>query len=362
MFGQSRSLKKHGLAEAGNSPVGRNKNLFSEIRQLIESARHRAAAAVNFELTLLYWRIGVRIRKEILKEKRADYGDQIVVTLSRQLTSDYGNGYSEKNLWRMVQFAKQFPKEEIVVTLSQQLGWSHFVTIFPVSDPLARDFYAELCRLERWSVRELRGKIAGMLFERTAIAKKPEIVIKKELSDLHRTGRVTPDLVFRDPYILDFLRLNGAYSEKDLESMVLRELESFVLELGSGFSFTARQKRITVDGEDYYLDLLFYHRYLHRLVAVELKLGKFKAEYKGQMELYLRWLDKYERRSGEAHPLGLILCAGKSDEQVELLELNKSGIRIATYLTALPPRKILQEKLHTAVQWAREHLENLEAK
>jgi predicted nuclease of restriction endonuclease-like (RecB) superfamily len=224
---------------------------------LIESARRRAAAAVNFELTLLYWRIGVRIRKEILKEKRADYGRKIVTTLSAQLAVEYGNGFSRYNLSRMIQFGEYFPREEIVVTLSQQLGWSHFVAIFPVSDPLAREFYAELCRIERWSVRALRKKIAGMLFERTALSKKPEIIIKKELSDLRRSNQMTPDLVFHDPYILDFLELNDSYLEKDLEDAILRELQQFLLELGSGFSFIARQYRMQIDDDDFYLDLLF---------------------------------------------------------------------------------------------------------
>ncbi len=215
-----------------------------------------------------------------------------------------------------------------------------------------------MCRVEQWNVRTLRQKIAGMLFERTAISKKPRELITKELAELKQHGKMTPDLVFRDPYILDFLNLKDSYSEKDFETAILRELEKFILELGKGFSFVARQKRIIVDGEDYYLDLLFYHRELRRLVAMELKLDKFKPEFKGQMELYLRWLDKYERKSQEDHPAGLILCAGKSQEQIELLELSKSGIRVAEYMTELPPRDVLERKLHDAIKIARESIEN----
>jgi len=257
----------------------------------------------------------------------------------------------------MVRFAEAFPDTQIVATLSRQLSWSHFKEILPLKKPLQRDFYAEMCRLERWSVRTLRKKIDGMLYERTAISKKPEELAKKELAALREKDRLTPDLVFRDPYFLDFLGLKDTYSEKDLETAILREMESFILELGAGFSFVARQKRITVDNEDYYLDLLFFHRKIKRLIAIELKLGKFKAAYKGQMELYLRWLEKYEREPGEEPPLGLILCAGKAREQIELLQLDKSGIRVAEYMTELPKRELLEQKLHKAVESARKRLE-----
>ena len=178
---------------------------------------------------------------------------------------------------------------------------------------------------------------------------------------LRDEDRLTPDLVFRDPYVLDFLGLEDSYSEKDLEAAILREIEAFILELGVGFTFVARQKRITIDNEDYYIDLLFFHRKLRRLVAVELKLDAFKAADKGQMELYFRWLDKYEKEPGEETPLGLILCAGKSDKHVELLQLDRSGIRVATYLTELPPRRLLRRKLREMSVAARARLENREA-
>ena len=292
-----------------------------------------------------------------MKEKRADYGKEIVATLSQELTKEYGNGFSYSALTRMVRFAEIFPDTQIVATLSRQLSWSHFKEILPLKKPFQRDFYAEMCRVERWSVRTLRKKIDGMLYERTAISKKPEKLAKKELAALREEDRLTPDLVFRDPYFLDFLGLSDTFSEKDLESAILREMESFILELGADFSFVARQKRITVDGEDYYLDLLFFHRKLKRLIVIELKLGKFKAAYKGQMELYLRWLEKYEKEPEEETPLGLILCAGKSSEQIELLELDKSGIKVAEYMTELPKRELLEQKLHKAVELVRKRLE-----
>ncbi len=333
-------------------------NLVSDIRKMIDEARSSVAVTVNAGMTILYWQIGKRIRNEILGGKRAEYGLEIVVSLARQLTIDYGNSFSEKNLRRMVQFAEVFPIKKIVVSLIRQLTWTHFIALIPLKDQLQREFYAEMCRLECWSVRTLRKKIGGMMFERTAIAKKPDTVIKMELANLREEDKLSPDLVFRDPYFLDFLGLKGSFQEKDLEAAILREIEAFIMELGVGFTFVERQKRIIVDGDDFYLDLLFYHRSLRRLVAIELKLEKFKPDFKGQMELYLKWLDKYERKSGEEQPIGLILCAGKSDERIELLELGKSGIRVAEYMTKLLPKEILQKKFHEAILHARGLLEN----
>ena len=335
--------------------------LLAELRGLIEAARSGVAQAVNSALVLLYWQVGQRIRIEVLKSKRATYGDEICSTLSNELAIEFGNGFSRPNLTRMIRFAEVFADREIVVSLSRQLGWSHFVEIIYLKDQLQRDFYAEMCRIERWSVRTLRQKVGGMLFERTALSKKPELLVGQELAKLRVEDTLTPDLVFRDPYLLDFLGLKDSYSEKDLETAILREMEQFILELGAGFTFIARQKRIVIDGEDFYLDLLFYHRKLRRLVAVELKLERFKAADKGQMELYLRWLEKHEREPGEETPLGLILCSDKGDEQVELFQLDGSGIRVASYLTDLPPRRLLQQKLHATLIAARARLEGRQA-
>lgn len=335
----------------------RGENLLSDLRRMIAEARQDTARSVNSALVMLYWKVGQRIRKDLLKEKRADYGEKIVPTVSAQLVEEFGNGFSPPNLSRMIHLTEAFPDLEILSTLSKELGWSHFVEILPLKDDLQRDFYAEMSRMERWSVRTLRQKIAGMLYERTALSKKPDKVIRKELSDLRERDKLTPDLIFRDPYLLNFLGLKDTYGEKDLEAAILREMENFILELGVGFSFVARQKRMTVGDDDFYLDLLFYHRKLRRLVAIELKLDKFKAEYKGQMELYLRWLEKYEQQAGEFPPLGLILCASKSEEQIELLQLGKTGIRVSAYWTELPPRDLLQKKLHEAIVSARARLE-----
>jgi predicted nuclease of restriction endonuclease-like (RecB) superfamily len=330
--------------------------LLHDIRRMIDDTRAAVASAVNAGLAVLYWQIGNRVRREILQGGRAGYGEQVLVRLSRELVTEYGQGFAEKNLRRMVQFAEVFPDSEIVVTLSRQLSWSHFMALLPLREPLQREFYAEMCRVERWSVRVLRRKIDSMLYERTALSRKPDVLIREELSLLRGEDRLTPDLVFRDPYVLEFLGLRDRYLERDLEDAIMREIESFLLELGSGFSFVARQKRITVDQDDYYLDLLFFHRGLRRLVAIELKLGDFKPADKGQMELYLRWLARYEMQPGEELPIGLILCAGRKRETVELLQMEESGIRVAEYLTELPPKDVLARRLHAAIDQARARL------
>ncbi len=330
------------------------KALLKDVCVLIEQSRSFVAQSINSGMVMLYWQIGQRIRRDILKEKRANYGEEIVPTLSAQLRPDFGEGFSKRNLFRMIRFAEIYPDEQIVSTLSRQLSWSHFVELIPIDDPLKRDFYAEMCRYERWSVRTLRDKIGGQLYLRTAIAKKPDAVIQMELDKLRNEDLMTPDLVFRDPYVLDFLELTDAYSEKDLEQSILREIERFILELGTDFAFIARQKRITIGRTDYYLDLLFFHRGLRCLIAIELKLRAFQPADKGQMELYLRWLDKYERREGEIAPLGLILCSEKNHEVVEMLQLDQSGMRVAEYLTDLPPQSELEAKLREIVRRAKE--------
>ena len=291
--------------------------------------------------------------REFHDGERAAYGKRILATPLQQLIAEFGDGFSYSSLTRMVRFAEIMEDEEIVATLSQQLGWSHFQALLPIKDPLARDFYAEMCRIERWDVRTFREKIGGMLFERTALSKKAKTVIASEIAKL-RDGHMTPDAVFRDPYLLSFLGLKGAYSEQDLEAAILREIESVILELGTGFAFVARQKCMSVGKDDFHLDLLFYHRLLRRLIAVELKLESFQPSHVGRMEFYLRWLDKHERAAGEEPPIGLILCASADAQQVELLELDAKSIRVSEYLTELPSRKSLQSRLHQAIEHARE--------
>jgi predicted nuclease of restriction endonuclease-like (RecB) superfamily len=332
--------------------------LAGDIRVLIGEARAGLAATVNSALTMLYWRIGRRIRAEVLQGERAGYGEQIVASLARQLEAEHGRGFGAKNLRHMLRFGEVFEAEEIVYALSRQLSWTHLRSLIYIDDPLKREFYLEMCRSEGWSTRTLQGRLDSMLFERTALSRKPDELLTSELATLRDQGVFGPNLVLKDPYVLDFLGLRDRYLEKDLEDAILRELEHFLLELGAGFSFVARQKRLQIDNNDFYIDLLFYNRRLRRLVAIELKLGEFKAADKGQMELYLRWLAKHEQEPGEAPPLGIILCTGKNREQIELLELDQSGIHVAEYLTGLPSRQLLEQKLHEAVALSRARLEN----
>ena len=332
--------------------LDKNKLLVNELVSLIEEGKRQLSFAANATITLTYWRVGKLINDDILNNKRAGYGKQIVVSVARQLVLQYGKSYEEKNLRRMMQFAQVFNDEQIVVPLVRQLSWTHFVLLIPLKNPLQRDFYLQMCGIEGWSKRTLQQKIDGMLFERTAISKKPGAIIKKELAALKETNQLTPDLVFKDPYFLDFTGLKDTYSEQSLEDAILREMEQFILELGMGFTFVERQKRMIIDGEDFHLDLLFFHRKLKRLVAIDLKLGKFKAAYKGQMELYLRWLEENDRQPNEEPPIGLLLCAEGNREQIELLQLEKAGIKIAEYLTELPDKKLLKQKLHKAIEIA----------
>jgi predicted nuclease of restriction endonuclease-like (RecB) superfamily len=335
-----------------------NTALLGSIKELIEQSRQQVAVTVNATITTLYWNVGKKINHETLQNTRAEYGKQIVATLSRQLTMEYGKGWGEKQLRHCMRFADAFPDEQIVYTLCRQLSWSHIRLIMFMDDALKREFYIEICKLEKWSVRALRDRINSMLYERTAISKKPELTIQNDLTLLKDKQQLSPEMVFRDPYFLDFLGLKDTYSEKDLEAAIVAELQRFITELGHDFAFLARQKRITIDNRDYKIDLLFYHRRLKCLVAIDLKLGEFEAGFKGQMELYLRYLEKHEMVEGEKQPIGLILCAGKNEEHIELLQLDKSNIRVAEYLTELPDKSLLQRKLHQAIQIARDRLLN----
>ncbi len=328
--------------------------LLADLRQLISQARERVALYVNQELTLLYWDIGQRVHTETLQNQRAEYGKQIVGTVSRQLTGEFGKGFTRDNLFRMVQFAQVFPDRQIVMTLSERLSWSHFVEIVTLDAPLKREFYAELARLNRWSVRTLTQKIQGMLFERSALSSNTDEFIKNEIAVLRDEDRLTTDMVLRDPYLLPFLGLSDSYSEQDLEDAIIREMESFLLEVGEGFTFAARQKKMMVGKKTYELDLLLYHRKLKRLVAIELKIGAFKPDYKGQMELYLRWLDKNEREPGEEAPIGLILCSEAEPDEVALMALDQGDIRVARYITETLPPAMLEKKLREIITRNRE--------
>ncbi len=339
---------------------GITKNLFNDISKLIEYAKQHVSKEFNTTLVMLNWHIGIRINQEILKNERASYGQNIIINLAKQLQAKYGNGYDKTSLSRMIKFAKLYPTLEIVATMSQQLSWSHLVRIIAIQDELKRNFYTEMCCIEKWDVRSLRGKINELLYERTALAKKPEKLIKQDIDNLHKNKTLTPDFVFRDPCFLTFIGLQQDYTENDLESAILDELIKFLHEFGNDFCFVARQKRMSTEKKDRYLDLLFFHRGMSRLIAIELKTTTFEPAHKGQMEWYLNWLDKNERKPREEKPLGIILCTDKDQEDIEYLELSNNGIHVAQYFTELPPKKLLEDKLKKAIAIAREKHEKLQ--
>lgn len=328
--------------------------LYSDIRTMIEEVRKRTAVAINSEIVMVYWQIGTRIRTDVLKNQRAEYGKNIIAKLASRLTKEFGRGWGIQNLRHCLRCAESFSQEQIFSALRRQLSWTHLKTIMYEDSELKRNFYLEMAGIERWSTRELNDKIQGALYERTALSKKPEHLIKAELEKVHESGELTPDFVFKSSYILDFLGLKDFYAEVDLENAILDQILNFIKELGSDFAFLDRQMRFTVDGIDYKIDLLFYHRTLRRLIAVDLKLGKFLPEYEGQMRLYLRWLNRNERKVGEECPIGLILCSEGNTEHIEYLMLEDTDIRVAQYYTSLPDVELLKMKLQRAIKIAQD--------
>ncbi len=335
-------------------------DVYNDINDLIRQKKYNVKNAVNNAMISLYWGIGKKLTEEITGVNKPEYGKKVVLEISNRLSVDYGEGFNRSAISRMINFYQEFPDYEKVATLSQQLTWSHFIEILPIKDELKREFYAAMCKNENWSVRTLRERKKSMLYERTAISKKPDETIRNGIAELNEEKKMSVDMFYRDPYMLDFLGLKDTYSEKDLENAILAQLEKFILEMGSDFAFLARQKHFVLDGKDYFMDLLFFHRTLRRLVLIELKLGEFEPQDKGQVELYLRWLEKYERAEGEEKPIALILCAEKSQEMIELMELDNGSIHVAQYLTKMPPKEVLEKKLLQAIANAKEQLEQRE--
>lgn len=340
-----------------NITITNQDSLLNDIRDLISEAKSRVARVANYEMTMLYWSIGKRIKEEILKDQRAEYGKRLIKILAQHLSGEYGKGFTYTAITRMIKFYDSFSEQQIVATVSQQLTWSHIIELLPLENNNQREFYAYMAIHDNLSIRQLRTCINKMAYERSEISKKSEKHSKQTLELLKSDNQFSPDLILRDPYILEFLDLPDEHYESDLENAILQQIEKFILELGSGFSFVARQKRMTIDNQHFYLDLLMYNRKLKRLVAIELKTGRFKAEYKGQMELYLGWLKKYETMEGENPPIGIILCTEKSHAQIELLDTSSSGIHVAEYWTQLPPIEVFEKKIQEIVLQARNRYE-----
>ena len=320
------------------------------VGSIIEQSKRTIAVYLNSEVSMTYWKIGKYIAGELDAIGEDKYGAKIVSTVSRLLTERFGTGYQRANIFRMLRVAREFPDEEIVSTLSRQLTWSHFVELSVISDPTKRLFYQQMSILYHWSVRQLRDQEDKMVYERSLIAAKPEDEQVKVLTTV-ADGDITPDVILKSSYVVDFLGLKRGFSEEELEDAVVEQLEKFIMELGQDFAFLERQKKIPVDSIDYKLDLLFYHRRLHRLLAIDLKLGKFKPEYKGQMELYLKYLKKYEMQPGEEDPIGLLLCSEGNTEHIELLMLDEQNIKVAQYLTVLPEKQWFIDTVLPEKQW-----------
>ncbi len=329
-------------------------SLLQGIERLIEQTGRQVAVYLNTTISRLYWAIGNHIITEIQYETYSDYGQQILATLSQRLTEKFGKGYTYSALTRMIKVAEVY-SEEMFATLSQTLSWSHFIELVSIEDTTKRLFYQQMSIAEKWSIRTLRQKENSMLFERTLIATKPKDEIAQTLQNTTATN-ICPDLVFKSSYILDFFGLTGYYSEKDLEDAIVHNLEQFIMELGQDFAFVERQKRIPIDSVDYSLDLLFFHRKLNRLVAIDLKLGKFQPKHKGQMELYLKYLQKYDCQPHENSPIGLLLCSEGNTEHIELLMLDEKNIKVAQYLTDLPDKQWFVDKLNKSIAIAQQNV------
>ena len=350
-----------------NELVDKNKielvsnSLYKGVSKIIDNARQKVAVYVNQHANMTFWYIGQYINNDIGYKQYSAYGRRILATVSQRLTEQYGKGYTYSAVTRMMKVANLYSNEEMFATLSQTLSWSHFLELITIEDKIKRLFYQQMSIAEHWSVREMRDKQDKMAFERSLIAAKPEDEIIKTLEKITAT-HMEPDVVLRNSYVVNFLGLSQYYSEKELEDAIAKQLENFILELGQGFAFLERQKRITIDGTDYYLDLLFYHRKLKCLVAIDLKLGKFKPEHKGQMELYLKYMQNYEMQPEENPPIGLLLCSEGNTEHIELMMLNEDRIKVAQYLTCLPDKQWFVDKLNRSILIAKEVGESASSK
>jgi len=338
--------KKKGVIAPHETTLVDEVALLERVSEIIENRKYRAGVSANLEGTLMFWEVGEHIGSTLLGRERAAYGKRIVVTLAQQLQAKYGASFEYTNVTRMIKFATRFPDFQTVVPLAQQLSWSHFITLLPIASDEAFMYYAKDAITHRLGKRDLRRQITRKAFER------------HEIADTQLTAQSTvPFNVFKDPYLLDTLGLRENYLEADLEKAILNDLEKFILEFGHGLTFARRQMRMTMDGDDHVLDLLFYSRPLKRLVAIELKLEKFRPAFKGQMEFYLKWLNRFERQDGENEPIGLILCPRANRGTLELLEMDKSGIAVAEFWTAMPPKAEFERKINEIMNEAKERLE-----
>lgn len=328
--------------------------LFEGVVGIIDNAMAQVAVYVNSQSNITFWNVGRYINTDLDYQTYSAYGQKIIATLSQRLMARYGKGYTYSALTRMMKVARIYSDREMFATLSQTLSWSHFLELITIEDNTKRLFYQQMGIAEHWSLSQLRRKQDEMAYERSLIAAKPDDEIIDTLNKV-TPQHTEPDAVLKSSYVLDFLGLSDYYSEDELEAAISKQLENFILELGQGFAFLERQKRFTIDGTDYYLDLLFYHRNLKCLVAIDLKLGKFKPQYKGQMELYLKYMQKHDMQPGENPPIGLLLCSEGNTEHIELLMLDEDNIKVSQYTTKLPDKQWFIDKLNRSIMIAKEY-------
>jgi len=337
--------------------------LLTSVSELLEQAKHAAARSINTILTATYWEIGRRIIDfEQRGARRAEYGISLLQRLAKDLSTRFGRGFGYSNLNLIRQFYLTYSDRRPILqsvigesltllnipvdrTLLQGfvLSWTHYVRLLPLEEQAKRDFYEEEAQRAGWSVRQLDRQINSMLYERIALSRKRGELLKQA----ERSGSpATAEEAIKDPYVLEFLGLPEPVSERDLENALIRHMADFLLELGYGFTFVARQKRLQVGSESYYIDLLFYHRGLRCLVVIDLKVGKFTHADTGQMNLYLNYLMENEMFEGEEPPIGLILCSEK-DEAVAHYALGRLTNKIfaSRYKLQLPDPEILKREI-----------------
>ena len=334
------------------------KNLLDKVSNLIEEARRKTVRHINTVITQTYWEIGrLVVEEEQRGEKRAEYGEYLIRRLAKDLTKQFGKGFTERNLWWMKQFyitypklyalRTEFEKDEKLYALRTQLSWTHFRILMRIKDETARQFYEIETIKNNWSTRELERQIDSLLFERLTLSKN-----KNKVMELARKGQIIerPEDAIKDPYILEFLGLpeRSYYTESQLEQRLIDHLQEFLLELGKGFTFVARQKRITIDNEHYYIDLVFYHRILRCLILIDLKVGKLDHKDVGQMNFYLNYIKDREMLEGENPPVGIILCTetGRSRVFVEYALGGLSNkVFVSKYKLYLPTKKELEAEI-----------------
>lgn len=320
-----------------------NPNIISDIKSLISSTRATAIKAVDFQRTLLYWHIGERIFNEEQQGKdRADYGEYLIKYISEQLQPEFGSGFSYRNLHWNRQFYRTFP---IVSTLRTQLSWTHYRTLIRIDNEDKREYYIAETAKNNWSVRQMERQINSQLYERLLLSNDKESILavaRNEALPVH------PNEIIKDPMVLEFLGLKreSAYYEKDLEQAIITHLQDFLLELGNGFSFVARQKRIHLDGDDFFVDLVFYNRILQSFVIFEIKTHKLTHEDLRQLQMYVNYFDRVEKLAHEKPTIGVLLCADKNNAVVKfsLPEENKT-ILASQYELILPTEEQLLNEI-----------------